>query len=142
MVSSNRIEREIDIAYHTVGLNQYAQRWDILVDVTQNIVGGQFSNFIVLVLCLYWLLYSRIQTISDIFLITSLSVALMPLFFGGWDVKIIVFYDIPFQIPAAIALTYIYNRANTFKIYIPVCVIWLIAISIRSVSNFYLIPLS
>jgi hypothetical protein len=136
MGSYGGIEREIDIAYQTMGINQFAQRWDILVDVTQNIVGGQFSNFIVLALCLYWLFYSRIRDMSSIFLIIFVSVGLIPLFFGGWDVKLRVFYDIPFQIPAAIALAYIKRQPNGIMLLVPVC-LWLVAISVRTVANFY-----
>jgi hypothetical protein len=134
--SSSGIEREIAIAYQSMGINQFVQRWDILVDVTQNIVGGQFSNVIVLALCLFWLFYSRIRDMSDIFLIIFLSVGLIPLFFGGWDVKIRVFYDIPFQIPAAIALAHIKRQPYGIMLLVPVC-LWLVAISIRAVANFY-----
>jgi hypothetical protein len=137
--SSGGIERDIEIATEEAGLQQFNERWNTLNDVIQIYVGGQFSNFIILVLCLYWLFFCDLQKTHNIFIIIFLSIGIMPLFFGDWHIQLRVLYNIPFQIPAAIALTYLYNQVNTFRIYIPVCIIWLIAISIRSVSNFYLI---
>jgi hypothetical protein len=137
--SSGGIERDIEIATEEAGLQQFTERWNTLNDVIQIYVGGQLSNFIIIVLCLYWLFFCDLQKTHSIFIIIFLSIGIMPLFFGDWHIQLRVLYNLPFQIPAAIALTYIYNKANAFRIYIPVCVIWLIAISIRSVSNFYLI---
>jgi hypothetical protein len=60
----------------------------------------------------------------------------MPLFFGDWTVQSRVFYNIPFQIPAAIGLNYIMQQRRGIIISLSIC-IWLIAISVVSVSNFY-----
>jgi hypothetical protein len=48
-----------------------------------------------------------------------------------------VLYEIPFQIPAAIALTNI-KRNSGNAIAFTIC-FWLIIISVRTASNFYLI---
>jgi hypothetical protein len=130
------IEKDLEHAYNNMGLDQFAQRWDILVDVTQNIVGGQFSNFVILVLCVYWLFYCDMHEISSIFLLVFLSIGVVPLFFGDWAVKTRIFYDIPFQIPAAIALVSIKKQRDGIILILPICV-WLVAVSVRAVSNFY-----
>ena len=66
-------------------------------------------------------------------------IGIPPLFFGDWVVQSRVFYNIPFQIPAAIALTYISRHENATKILMPIYV-WLIAMSVWAVSNFWGAP--
>lgn len=123
-----------------VGLEQYMARWSNLVDTTQIHLGGQFSNFIILLLGLYWLFRSNLREPSNILLVILLSLGVVPLFIGDWVIQTRVLYNIPFQIPAAIALTYLKNQANKTIILLPIC-IWLIAMSIRAVSNFaFILP--
>ena len=137
--SVSGIEEQIKIASLTgVGLTQFALRWSNLIDTTQNYYGSQFSNFIILVLGLYWLFRCDLRQPSTILLIIFLSMGIVPLFFGDWLVQSRVLYNIPLQIPAAFGLAYIKKQANGTIILLPIC-IWLIAISIRAVSNFYLI---
>jgi hypothetical protein len=103
-------------------------------------VGGQFSNFILLALGLYWLFSSNLRKASNIFIVIFLSTGLIPLFAGNWLLQVRVLYNIPFQIPAAIALTYMSNRNHTSRLFLPAIILWLVAASVTVVSNFYLIP--
>jgi hypothetical protein len=133
------IERDIYTArVAKAGLEQFMVRWSNLVDTTQIYFGGLFSNFIILVLGLYWLIYSNLRQPSTILIMIFLSLGIIPLFLGDWVIQTRVLYDIPFQIPAAIALTYVKKQTNGTIILLPIC-IWLIAVSIKAVSNFYLI---
>ena len=133
------IERDIYTArVAKAGLEQFMVRWSNLVDTTQIYFGGLFSNFIILVLGLYWLIYSNLRQPSTILIMIFLSLGIIPLFLGDWVIQTRVLYDIPFQIPAAIALTYVKKQTNRTVILLPIC-IWLIAVSIKAVSNFYLI---
>jgi hypothetical protein len=136
--SASGIEQDISIAKAGVGLEQFALRWSNLIDTTQNYLGSLFSNFIILILGMYWLVRSNLREPSTIFLVIFLSLGIIPLFFGDWIVQSRVIYNIPFQIPAAIALTYIKNQGNRNIVLVPIF-IWLIAMSVRAVSNFYLI---
>jgi hypothetical protein len=134
--SAGGIAQDVRIASGGAGLEQFAQRWSNLVFTIQSYFIGQFSNFIILVLGLYWLFRSNIQQPSNIFIIIFLSMGILPLFFGNLVIQTRVLYDIPFQIPAAIALTYIIKKHSNGTIMIlPIC-IWLFAISFRAVSNF------
>jgi hypothetical protein len=133
------IERDIYTAsIGGAGLEHFAVRWSNLVDTTQIYSGGLFSNFIIIMLGLYWLFRSNLNEPSSIFLLVFLSIGVIPLFIGNWAIQTRIFYDIPFQIPAAIALTYVKKQFNGTMILLPIC-IWLIAMSIRAVTNFYLI---
>ncbi|MDP9288006.1 MAG: hypothetical protein M3P08_07400 [Thermoproteota archaeon] len=127
----------VSVTYGT-GLEQFAQRWSNLVYATQVYLAGQFSNPIILILGLYWLFRSKLLDESSIFLVVFLSLGVLPLFIGGVVLQARVFYEIPFQIPAAIALTYIMKQANGSLLLLPIG-IWLVATSIGSVSNFYFV---
>jgi hypothetical protein len=74
-----------------------------------------------------------------IFLIIFLSIGIVPLFVGSWVIQARVFYDIPFEIPAAIALYYISRRSDSILVPLAGCT-WLVAVSLFTVMNYYLIP--
>ena len=139
--SISGIAEDAEIAADYTGSEEYIERWHTLIETIHIYDGGQFSNFILLVLGLCWLLSSNLRNASDIFLFIFLSAGIIPLFVGNSALQVRVIYNIPFQIPAAIALTYMYNRAHGSynKIFLAVSIIWLIAMSITAVSNFYLI---
>jgi hypothetical protein len=140
--SISGIVQDTEIATESTGLQEFNQRWNTLTETIQIYVGGQFSNFILIVLGLYWLVLSNLRKASDIFLIIFITTALLPLFVGNWHLQVRVLYNIPFQIPAAIALAYMNNRAHGAynRIFLAASVMWLIAMSIAAVSNFILVP--
>ena len=137
--SKGGVKLVLDIAQSKVGLKALGLVWDTLIDATQLHYGGIFCNFIVLALVIYWLIRSNLRIHFNMFITVFLMIGIPPLFFGDWIVQSRVFYNIPFQIPAAIALTYISRHENAIKILIPIYV-WLIAMSIWTVSNFYGAP--
>jgi hypothetical protein len=119
-------------------LQQLASFRNNLLDSTEHFLGGLFGNFIILALGVYWLFRANRSEPYNIFIMIFLSIGIVPLFFSDWILQTRVFYNIPFQIPAAIALYYIIkqNRMKGIMILFPIC-IWLIAISIVNLSNFY-----
>lgn len=139
--SAGGIEKDMEVAKITgAGPEQFTLRWSNLTRTIYSYVGGQFSNFIILTLGLYWLFFrSSLREPSSIFIIIFLSIGLIPFLVGDYLIQTRVFYDIPFQIPAAIGLSFIRKRAIGGIMLLPIS-IWLIGMSIRAVSNFYLIP--
>jgi hypothetical protein len=136
--SAGGFEKDIEVAKATsMGPQQFAQRFSNLMITLYTYVGGQFSNFIIFGLGLYWLFRSNLADASSIFLIICLSVGLFPFLLGDYIVQVRVFYDIPFQIPAAIALSSIWRK--TVIPVLPIC-IFLLNATFMAVSNFYLIP--
>ena len=61
---------------------------------------------------MYWLYHSKLSEQSSIFLLIFLSLGVIPLFIGSIVIQARVFFDIPFQIPAAIALTYMRKHSG------------------------------
>jgi hypothetical protein len=119
-----------------MGVEQFIFRWSNLIDTTQKFYGNLFSNFIIFILCLFWLFHANLKEISSIFLVIFLSIGSIPLFFGDWVVQSRILYDIPFQIPAAIGLCYIGRKqTNGTLIILAVCT-WLVGVSFRAASNF------
>ncbi|MFL6508563.1 MAG: hypothetical protein ACJ704_11600 [Nitrososphaeraceae archaeon] len=134
--SMTGIEKDMEFAKATgTGLEQFIIRWSNLTRSVYSFLGGQFSNFIIFSLGLYWLFQSNTRDISTVFLMIFLSIGLIAFLIGDYRVQARIFYDIPFQIPAAIALSWLRKSGATSLISIPIC-IWLIGLVIRSVSNF------
>jgi hypothetical protein len=134
--SSSAIVRDISIATAGgLGLEQFGLRLSNMTDLVQNWYGAQFSNFIILVLGFIWICISNFRKQVNIFLVVFLSVGFATLFFGSSAVLSRVLYDIPFEIPAAISLTYIGKQRNSRMLLLGTC-IWLVSISIRAVLNF------
>jgi len=131
---SGGLERDIGIASGNIGFVQLDYFWTNLTETVRHYGGGFFGNFIILALGLIWIIRSNSYKLSSIFLLVFLSIAVIPLLFGGETILSRVLYNIPFQIPAAIALTLIKKTYGPLMV-TSIC-IWLLAVSIETVSNF------
>ncbi|AIF82364.1 hypothetical protein NTE_00282 [Candidatus Nitrososphaera evergladensis SR1] len=134
--STGGIEKDLELAYRAIGVEQFALRWSNLNYTANSFVGGQLGNFIIYAFALYWLFKVRIES-QTILLLIFLSIGLIPVLFGNYVIQTRVLYDIPFQIPAAIALSNINKKVNVISTLL--FVIILFNISIIAVSNFYLV---
>jgi hypothetical protein len=138
--SSGGVERDIQVAQTNLGIEQFSMRWSILNATMHDSLGGIFSNFIILLLGLFWVLKSNVREPGTLFLMIFLSAGIVPLIFGLWVLQTRVLYDIPFEIPAAIALYYISTRAGSSRLAtIAAACTWLVAISLVTVMNYYLV---
>jgi hypothetical protein len=134
--SYSGIASDIRVAdVYKVGIAQFISRWDNLDDSVHGYYGAMFGNFIILFLGFYWILRSDFRQPYNIFLGIYLSIGIIPISIGDWVVQTRVFYEIPFQIPAAVAMTYIQTQSNGTIRSLPFY-IWLIAVSIITASNF------
>lgn len=105
--SPSGLEADLSLGNRSLGLAQFSDRINTLSETVLNYYGGVYANIAILGLAVYWLVRCRTKELSTIFLLIFLSSALVPLFIGDWILQSRVLYDIPFQIPAAIALFYI-----------------------------------
>jgi hypothetical protein len=137
--SSGGLEQDIELAQTRLGIEQFNLRSSILNTTMHDGMGGVFSSFIILILGLLWVIKSSMRDPATVFLMIFLSSALIPLFFGNWHIQTRLFYDIPFQIPAAIALYHISKRSGTILVTLAACT-WLVAVSLFAVMNYYLVP--
>jgi hypothetical protein len=131
------IEQDISVAKsQKAGLGQFSQRWYNIINTIHFHYGSIFSNAFFLALGLYWLFKSDIHEPQNILILIFFSVGIIPMFLGDWVVQSRVLYDIPFQIPAAIALTILLTTKKAGAMMVVAICIWLIAFSIRALSNF------
>ena len=137
--SSGGLEQDIELAQTGLGIQQFYVRWQILNVTIHESMGGAFSSFIIFILGLFWLLKSNMRDPATAFLMIFLSSGLVPLFFGSWGIQARVFYDMPFEIPAAIALYYVSTRLGSILTTLAACT-WLVMISLITVMNYHLIP--
>jgi hypothetical protein len=89
--SSGGLEQDMEIAQRTLGLEQFNLRWQTLNMTMHDSLGGVFSNFIIFILGLAWILKSNLREPGTVFLMIFLSIGLIPLFFGNWGVQARVF---------------------------------------------------
>jgi hypothetical protein len=136
--SSSGVEQDIEVAQRSLGVEQFNLRSLILDATMHGSLGGVFSNFIILLLGLFWVLKSNMRDPGTIFLMIFLSAGLVPLYIGSWTLQVRVLYDIPFEIPAAIALYYISSRSGSILVTLAACT-WLVAVSLVTVMNYYFI---
>lgn len=103
-------------------------------------LGGIFGSFLILSLALYCAIMLRYKKYaSSLFVMVFLSLGILPLLFGDKIVQSRVLYDIPFQIPAALALTGIIASKNGKLISI-VIALSLLAISVYTMTNLAISP--
>jgi hypothetical protein len=119
-----------------LGWEQFVLRWSNLVDIVQNWYGVQYSNFIILILGIVWLWFSDLRKQVHVLIMIFLSLGLATTFLGTPAIQGRILYDIPFQIPAAITLSYVNKIARGHMLALAFCV-WLVAISVRAVFNFH-----
>jgi hypothetical protein len=136
--SSGGLEQDIELAQTNFGIEQFNLRFLILDSTMHGSLGGVFSNFIILILGLFWVLKSNMREPRTVFLMIFLSAGLVPLYIGSWTLQVRVLYDMPFEIPAAIALYYISSRSGSILVTLAACT-WLVAVSLITVMNYYLV---
>lgn len=117
------------------GIHDFSTIWNNLITSTQTYLAGQFGNSIIYFLVVYWLFISDFKNKSNIVILVFLFLPMIPILFGDSVTMSRVLFEIPFQIPAAIALTYIMNHRSKTLAFV-IC-LWLFAIGVRSSSNFY-----
>ncbi|WP_134482617.1 hypothetical protein [Candidatus Nitrosocosmicus franklandus] len=138
LLDSSGIKQEIAFAVQReVGIQDLHTIWENLIATTHFTLGGQVGNPIILLLVVYWLFIVQIKERYTIFFIIFFSLFLLPFLFGDQQIQSRFFYEIPIQIPAAIALIQIKNRLGH---YLPIAVcFWLIIMSAYMAANFVLI---
>lgn len=117
-----------------VGLGQIPQLWSNIMDTTNIYLGGQFNNFLIYGLVLFWLLGSKSIQLGNILILIFISLFLISLLFGNSEIQGRVLYNIPLQIPASISLITIKDKKKKLIFFSIISIIF--AISIRSLTNY------
>jgi hypothetical protein len=121
------------------GLMHLGARWTVLVRTIEVFLAGIYGNMIILFLVLYCAVMLKFKNVAGYFIMIFLSIGILPLFFGDKIVQSRIFYEIPFQIPAACALTSIFISKNG-KLKTIVIGTALLAIAIYTMNNLGISP--
>jgi len=139
MGSSSGVTLNLGVAENTeVGLSQFESRWSNLVGTVQVHVGGIFGNSIFIMgLAVAGVIITSKKTNMVLlsFLISFLSIGILPLFFGDRIVMTRVLYNVPFQIPAALALIWLVRQGNVGILATISLLSYSLAVSIRLLAN-------
>lgn len=138
--STTAVQRNIRAAEATeLGLLKFNERWSVLVRTVEVFLGGIFGNVIILLLVIYTTMLFKFKNLAGYFLMLFVSIGIFPLFFGDKIIQSRVLYDIPFQIPAGLALAHIFITKNgTLKAI--VLGTSLLAMAIYTMSNLGISP--
>lgn len=138
LLNSSGVKQELSFAAEReVGIHGISTIWNNLIDTTHLYVAGQIANPIILLLVIYWLYSAKIKIHYTIFLIIFFSLFALPLLLADGTIQSRFFYEIPFQIPAAIALIALRQRMG---IYLPFAIcLCLIVMSVYMATNFVLV---
>lgn len=135
--NNSGMSQEISFAVERdVGLHGIGTIWENLVATSHLTLAGLIGNPIILLLVVYGIYVIQVNRSYRIFFICFFSLFTLPLLFGDRQIQARFFYEIPFQIPAAIALMVLKERLGR---YFPMAIcIWLIVMSVYVSANFVL----
>ena len=138
--SSSGLQETIYLMNSGLGIDEFYQRWNNLTFTSQIFVGGIFSDIVIYVLVLSWLFRSRIMEPVTIFFMTFMSIGIIPLFLGDEIIQSRVLYDIPFQIPAAMALFFMMKNVAGRTMMFSICV-WILFCSLSELHSIFILSI-
>jgi len=129
------IARDLGLGLNQSSFENLFSIWPNISQTSLVYAGGIFGNFLILSLCIYWLLRSNFREIPNLFIAIFLSIGMLPILFGGEIIQSRVLFNIPFQIPAAIGLFYLANQKKGNWLVLGIC-IWILVVSLQAITNF------
>ena len=137
--SSGGVQEDIKLTNEFIGVNNLLI---LLKNIYESILishGGIFGNgLVLLVVLLFSIFYLNLRKLPDLLMLSFFSLLIVPIFLGYWNIQVRVLYDIPFQIPFAIALYYLVSATrNTYLLW--AFIMLQTSIGVRTLVNFYLI---
>ncbi len=138
--SSGGVREDLKLVKEFISYNYLSIFEQNLVRATLITHGGIVGNGVILSLVLFWAIFrTNLKEPNDIFLLLFFSLMSIPLLIGSYFVQLRILYDIPFQIPFAICIYYIYTMTRN-PIILGSITLVIIAVSIRDLTNFNFIP--
>jgi len=132
---------EVVFAREDVGISitEFRNRWLNFPKSMYYYVGGFLTNLALLAFTVLWLIYAKYENTFDRIILASLMAAMIPLIFGNFVLQSRLLFDLPLQIPAAIAIYRILNgglfTSRIAKIAFALITIHIAIFTIRSLSN-------
>ena len=113
-------------------------RWDRLFFTMSSYVGGFLSNPALLLLAVIWMLKADLSKGLERLLISMFFISALPIAVGSVEFQTRVLYNIPFQIPALLALYGTKFRSRTSLILLIAIVLSFATYAVSAMANLYL----
>jgi len=128
----------------SLSIRDFRNRWLNLPTFMHYYVGGFLANAAFLAFTVLWTLQAKFENTFDRVLLAALVVGSIPLVFGDVVLQSRIFYDMPVQIAAAIAIFRLVNstkfNSRYSKIAFLLLTIHFAIYAIRSLSNLVFNP--
>jgi len=125
-----------------IQVQDMSARWERLFFTMNTYVGGFLSNPVILLLALFWIMQADLSRSFDRMFLSMFFILALPIAFGSIEFQTRLLYNIPFQIPALLAL---YSLNGIRSSYTTSRWLLIIAISLslasyalRAMTNLYL----
>ena len=129
------IEFDVIIANDNASYLNPFSIWSNLSEISFVYGGGVFGNFLILALCIFWLVKTDLHEMPNLFIAIFLAIGFFSILFGGEIIQSRVLFNIPFQIPAAIGLVYLTNLHRGTLLSFSL-MIWILIMAINAITNF------
>jgi hypothetical protein len=117
-----------------------ATRWDQLIFILQTYVGGFLSNPALFLLGLIWIIRSDLSAGLNRLMFVMICLTVIPFTFGNAEFQTRVLFNIPFHIPALLALFGARIQDKTVRYALIVSVtLFLATYAIRAMASLYLV---
>jgi len=113
-------------------------RWDRLFFTMSSYVGGFLSNPALLLLAVIWIVKADLSRGLERILISMFFISALPIAVGSVEFQTRVLYNIPFQIPALLALYGAKFRSRTSLILLIAIVLSFATYAVSAMANLYL----
>ena len=113
-------------------------RWDRLFFTMSSYVGGFLSNPALLLLAVIWIVKADLSKGLERLLISMFFISALPIAVGSVEFQTRVLYNIPFQIPALLALYGAKFRSRTSLILLIAIVLSFATYAVSAMANLYL----
>ena len=117
-----------------------ATRWDQLNFILQTYVGGFLSNPALFLLALIWIIRSDLTAGLNRLMFAMICMTVVPFVFGNAEFQTRVLYNIPYHIPALLALfgAKIQDKTLRYALILSIA-LFLATYAIRAMANLYLV---
>jgi len=130
------VEADLSIAKNSIGYEQFLKRYYNLSFTFTTYVGGYFTNIIMLLLVLLWIVNAR-KDLDYMLLASFLYVGSLPTLFGDYVVQTRIFYNIPFSIVASYMIVRVIrlNNRNLAVLLFSFIMLVMLNYVVRALSN-------
>ncbi|RMF31916.1 MAG: hypothetical protein D6752_01180, partial [Candidatus Nitrosothermus koennekii] len=134
--SAGGLERDIIIGSKSIGIEEYFKRWSNLSYTFNIMVGGFFTNSLLLLLSLVWIIKTDYRDPFARVIMASIFISIIPMLFGNITMQTRFLYNMPLHIPASIITYSLMARGKALPILI---IMHMLNYTFRSLANMYLI---